>query len=253
VSDSTTVAGAIWITDVVTGLPMRFTFAPGDYSTPVWSRTGQQIFVSQRPAGAGFPDLLVYPASGVGSSQPLISGERIQKLVQDVSPNGNYLLYAEFPTQAVANLVLWSFADGKKAPYIAARGSLDNARISPDGHWVAYESTESGPARVYIQSFPVPGTKYEVSSSGGTRPIWNASGSELFFVSEGKLIAVATAESGRTLQIGAPRQLFTFAPDSTYDVDPKTGRFLVGVTANRPQPATVLLNWRAPAGPPQGR
>jgi hypothetical protein len=76
VSDSTPVVGAIWITDVATGRPMRFTFAPGNYSTPVWSRTGQQIFVSQWPAGAGFPDLLAYSASGAGSSQPLISGDR---------------------------------------------------------------------------------------------------------------------------------------------------------------------------------
>jgi serine/threonine protein kinase/Tol biopolymer transport system component len=248
VSDSTQ-GDAIWITDVATDRPMRFTFAPGEYSTPVWSRTGERILASHSPAGTGFLDLFAYPASGVGSSQPLIKGDRIQKRVQDVSPNGEYLLYAEFPTQAVGNLVLWSFADGKKAPYIATGRVLDNARISPDGHWVAYESTESGPARVYIQSFPVPGTKYEVSSSGGTRPIWNASGSELFFVSGGQLTAVAIAESGRTLQIGAPRALFPFSPDSTYDVDPKTGRFLVSVAANRPQPATVLLNWRAPAGP----
>jgi Tol biopolymer transport system component len=253
VSDSTQLGGDIWITDVATGRPMRFTFAPGDYSIPVWSRTSEQIFVSQQPAGTGFFDLFAYPASGAGGSQPLISGDRVQKLVQDVSPNGNYLLYAESPTQAVTNFVLWSFADGKKVPYIATGRVLRNARISPDGDWVAYESTESGPTRVYIQSFPVPGTKYELSSSGGTRPIWNASGSELFFVSEGKLTAVAITESGRTLQIGAQRELFAVSPDSTYDVDPKTGRFLVSVPANRPQPATVLLNWRAPAEPHQGR
>jgi hypothetical protein len=124
---------------------------------------------------------------------------------------------------------------------------LDNARISPDGQWVAYESTESGPVRVYIQSFPVPGVKYEVSAPGGSQPIWNASGSEVFVVSEGKLTAVAIIAAGKTLQIGATRQLFPFPPDSTYDVARKTGRFLLSIPANRPEPATVVLNWRAPS------
>jgi Tol biopolymer transport system component len=61
-----------------------------------------------------------------------------------VSPDGKYLLYAaEFPTQAISNLMLWPLDDGKKSPYIATGRLLDNARISPDGQWAAYESTES--------------------------------------------------------------------------------------------------------------
>jgi eukaryotic-like serine/threonine-protein kinase len=239
--------GAIWITDVATGRPTRSTFARGHYVVPIWSRTGQQIFVTFQPVGTGWNDLFAYPSSGTGGSQPLIAGDRIHKYAQDVSPDGKYLLYAEFPTQAVGNLMLWSLADGKKSAYIATGRLMNKARISPDGQWVAYESTESGPARVYIESFPVPGTKYEVSSPGGRQAIWSASGSELFLVSEGKLTAVAIARSGQTLQLGATRQMFPFPPDSTYDVAPKTGRFLLSVPANRPEPATVLLNWRAPA------
>ena len=240
-------AGAIWITDVATGRPTRFTFAAGDYKTPIWSSTGQQILVSYQPAGTGWFDLFAYPASGVVGSKPFIGGDRMQRSVQDVSPDGKYLLYADEPTQAVGNLMLWSLADGKKSAYIATGRLMDNARISPDGQWVAYESTESGPSRVYVESFPVPGTKYEVSAPGGRQPVWSTSGSELFLVSEDKLTAVAIARSGKTLQIGATRQMFPFPPNSTYDVAPKTGRFLLSVPANRPEPATVLLNWRAPA------
>jgi Tol biopolymer transport system component len=241
------IGGAIWISDVATGRARRFTFARGLYVTPIWSRTGQQILASFKPVGTGWNDLFAYPSSGAGGNQPLIAGDRIHKFPQDVSPDGKYLLYSEFPTQAVGNLMLWSLADGKKSTYIATGRLMNNARISPDGQWVAYESTESGQARVYIESFPVPGTKYEVSSSGGRQPIWNVSGSELFLVSEGKLTAVAIARSAKALQIGATRQLFPFPPDSSYDVAPKTGRFLLSVPANRPEPATVLLNWRAPA------
>jgi Tol biopolymer transport system component/predicted Ser/Thr protein kinase len=240
--------GAIWITDVATGRPTRFTFAAGDYGTAIWSSTGQQILVSHQPAGTGWLDLFAYPASGAVGSKPFLGGDRMQRSIQDVSRDGRYLLYAEHPSQTIANLMIWSLDDGKKSPYIATGRLMNNARISPDGQWVAYESTESGPARVYIQSFPLPGTKYEVSAPGGRQPIWSASGSELFLVSDGKLAAVAIARSGKTLQIGATRQMFPFPPDSTYDVAPKTGRFLLSVPANRPEPATVLLNWRAPAG-----
>jgi Tol biopolymer transport system component len=239
--------GAVWITDVATNLPTRFTFAPGSYQTPIWSRSGQQIFVSHEPEGTGWYDLFAHPASGANVNQPFLGGERMQKSVQDVSPDGKYLVYAELPSQGIGNLMLWSLDDGKKSTYIATGRFLNNARISPDGQWVAYESTESGPARVYIQSFPVPGTKYEVSGPGGRQPVWNASGSELYFVLEDKLTAVAIAGSGKTLQIGATRQMFPFPPDGAYDVAPKTGRFLLSVPANRPEPATVLLNWRAPA------
>jgi len=239
--------GAVWVTDVATGRPTRFTFAPGTYQTAIWSRTGQQIFFSHEPAGEGWFDLFVHPASGAGPQQPFLGGDRMQRFIQDVSPDGKYLLYAEFPTQAVGNFKLWSLADGTKAPYVATGRLLNHARISPDGQWVAYESNESGPSRVYIQSFPAPGTKYEVSDSGGSQPIWNGSGSELFLVLQGKLTAVAIGRSGKILQIGATRQLFPFPPDSTYDVAPKTGRFLLSVPANRPEPATMVLNWKPPA------
>ncbi len=239
--------GAIWITDVATGRPARFTFAPGRYATAIWSSTGQQIFVAHEPAGSGWFDLFVHPVSGAAAGQPFLGGDRMQRFIQDVSRDGKYLLYGELPTQAIGNLMLWSLTDGKKSPYIATGRLLDNARISPDGRWTAYESNESGPTRVYIQSFPVPGAKYEVSAPGGSQPIWNGSGSELFLVSEGKLTAVAIATSGTTLKIGPPRQMFPFPADSTYDVAPKTGRFLLSVPANRPEPATVVLNWRPPA------
>jgi hypothetical protein len=144
--------------------------------------------------------------------------------------------------------MLWSLADGKRAQYLSNGRLINNARISPDGQWVAYDSNENGPSRVYVQSFPVPGSKNEVSGpGGGAQPVWNAAGTELFMVSEGNLTAVALTASGKTLQVGDARQLFPFPADSAYDVAVKTGRFLLSVPASQPAPATVLLNWRPPA------
>ena len=238
--------GALWTTDVASGRPTRFTFVPAEYASPVWSRTGRQIFVSQTSTGTGFYDVFAHPATGVSGNQPLI-GERIHKFAQDVSPDNKYLLYSELRSQAVVNLMLWSLADGQRSTYLSNARLVNNARISPDGRWVAYESNESGSSRVYVQSFPVPGTKYEAPGSGGAQPVWNATGTELFVVSEGNLTGVAVTASSSTLQFGATRKIFSFPPDSTYDLAVKVGRFLLSVPASPPEPATILLNWRAPA------
>jgi Tol biopolymer transport system component len=239
--------GAVWITDVATGRPMRFTFEPGAYRWAIWSSSGQQIFVSHQPAGSPWIDVFAHPVTGATGDPPFLSGDRMHRAVQDVSPDGKYLLYAEFPSEASANLMLWSLTDQKKLRYSSGR-TMDHARISPDGKWVAYEGTTNGPSRVYIESFPVPGTKYEISAPGAGQPNWSASGSELFLVAEGKLTAAAIATTGQTLQIGDTRVLFSLPVDGIYDVARKTGRFLVTAPVKRPEPATIILNWRAPAG-----
>jgi Tol biopolymer transport system component len=64
-----------------------------------------------------------------------------------------------------------------ETPFIEA-----SAVFSPDGRWIAYTSNEGGQLDVYVQSFPGPGTKSQVSRNGGSHPVWRADGRELFYL-----------------------------------------------------------------------
>ena len=88
----------------------------------------------------------------------------------------------------------------------------NTGRFSPDGHWIAYESTESGQREIYVLPFPVPadgGGKSMVSQGGGAEPRWRRDGKELFYVSpEGQVMASQVSVNGATFQPGIPRALF---------------------------------------------
>ena len=79
--------------------------------------------------------------------------------------------------------------------------------ISPDGHWLAYTSDESGQPEVYVRSFPAGQGKWPISTEGGQEPLWARDGSELFYRNSGKLMAV-TIETESTFLAGRPKLLF---------------------------------------------
>jgi eukaryotic-like serine/threonine-protein kinase len=135
--------------------------------------------------------------------------------------------------------------------------------LSPigDGRWLAYTSNESGRDEVYVQSFPGPGGKWQISVSGGTEPVWSHAGSEIFYRVGDKMMVVRVAP-GRTFSAEAPRVLFEgrFVPtrrgEAAYDVSPDDRRFVM-VQRDAESVATHLnvvlgfseeLKRRAPAG-----
>jgi eukaryotic-like serine/threonine-protein kinase len=119
-------------------------------------------------------------------------------------------------------------------------------KLSPDGRWVAYHSAESGHNEVYVQSYPDPRTRLQVSSGGGQFPRWRADGRELYFAAPGgnRVLAAPVHPAGDSLQVGAARQLFEIEGAAAYDAAREGQRFLMIVQAERPrpQPITVLLN-----------
>jgi Tol biopolymer transport system component len=126
----------------------------------------------------------------------------------------------------------------------------NNPRVSPDGNWVAYDSDESGEtSEIYIQSFPNPGLKQQVSTAGGAMPRWSADGTELFYIAQDfSLMAVPVKRSGSSVEVGAPQSLFRTGASriNTYNVAPD-GRFLMADAnadplANR---ISVILHWNS--------
>jgi hypothetical protein len=137
-----------------------------------------------------------------------------------------------------------------------AAGAETDAQVSPDGRWIAYESTESGGIEVYVQPFPGPGPKTRISLDGGSTPRWSKDGRELFYwarVPIAKLIAVDVVTSPE-FRAGAPRELFQQPSTTTWDITPDRNRFLVELSARSGgSTLAIVTNWfeelrrRAPA------
>jgi hypothetical protein len=127
-------------------------------------------------------------------------------------------------------------------------------QLSPDGRWMAYASEESGRREIYVQAFPGPGGRWQVSSDGGNEPLWSASGRELFYRSGDRMMAVDISTNGEFLA-GKPRPLFEGSyvlagggyARAQYDVSPDGQRFLMlKVVEQKSNPLTqihVVLNW----------
>jgi Tol biopolymer transport system component len=84
-----------------------------------------------------------------------------------------------------------------------------NPNLAPSSDWLAYASDETRRFEVYVQSFPEPGRKYQVSLNGGSIPVWSRDGKELFFIApDRQMMAVSIKKTGGNLEIGAPKALF---------------------------------------------
>jgi hypothetical protein len=133
-------------------------------------------------------------------------------------------------------------------------------KFSPDGRWLAYCSNESGKPQVYVQAFPGPGAKIQISNDGGTDPIWKRSGGELFYRNGDSMMAVPVS-TAHTLSAGRPQELWkghyshgmssSCGPPGTtssnYDVTADGQRFLMvkdddqdSATSNQ---MVVVLGW----------
>ena len=132
----------------------------------------------------------------------------------------------------------------------------NNAQISPNGDWLAYESAETTPTQVYVRPYPeINGGRWQVSTSGGLRPMWGPGGKELFFVTGDALMALPVETEGR-FTIGTARRLFDvklpagLISGRSFDIDPDGKRFIVikdpppdPAKAATPQTIAVVINW----------
>jgi hypothetical protein len=143
-----------------------------------------------------------------------------------------------------------SSGDHKPFPYLQTAFNEGNGKLAPDGRWLAYRSDETKQNEIYVQTFPTPGGKWQISTNGGVYPVWSKDGKELFFLDRAaKVMVVEVRGAGAKFEAGVPKPLFdTRFPGNNpwFDVS-KDGRFLiptpVGESAN--QPMMVVVNWTA--------
>jgi Tol biopolymer transport system component len=253
----------IWLYDLVRGTNPRFTFSPGNNVAPVWSPDGSRLaFTSQRDSP---PHVYQKAISGTATEEVLgLAVGDPPGRATGWSRDGRYLIEQVAPVGGKTGIAIWVLPLGgnrKPFPFLEAPFNQGDAKLSPNGQWLAYASDETKRPEVYVQTFPTPGGKWQVSTSGGRLPVWSRDGKELFYMSaDFKLMAVEVRSDRKTASSnGAPRfevgglpiPLFStrarVSPSNvSYDVSPD-GRFLVRVLLEQATstPLTVVVNWPA--------
>jgi Tol biopolymer transport system component len=241
----------VWTYESSGGIATRLTTYSGIDGAPIWSPDGSRIaFTSFR---GGHADLYQMKSNGEGSEEPLLQSERTS-YATDWSPDGKVILYRAFDAQS--NLEFWQVpvgGDRKPTPFMKTSFGVSDGRFSPDGHFVAYASNESGRWEIFVAPFPGRGGNWKVSTGGGTEPTWRRDGKELFYLApDGHLMAVAVRLSP-TFDAGEPKPLFPIRrrePVATidlfsYDVSADGQRFLVNTDAGEvtSPPLTAVFNW----------
>jgi len=221
----------IWLVDLGRSVATRFSTNPGEDETPVWSPDGSRLFwksnqqPTQRASDSSRPEEPL-------DAPPIDSGAHLARNAHfgSVSPDGKLLAVSVLGADYDIELV--SLEHEKVIKFTASAAVELSPAFSPDGRWIAYQSDESGTAEIYLQAFPGPGAKWQVSKAGGTEPVWARSGTELFYRNGPDMMAVPVRTSPGFLP-GAPERLFTgdfevgHRDHPNYDVSPDGQRFLM--------------------------
>jgi Tol biopolymer transport system component len=246
----------LWMFDTRRGVVSRLTEDADENIFPLWSRDGDRIIYTAVHNGQ---NSLYQIHIGTGRNELLIQSQVEETFASDTSPDGRYIVYQRMNSKTGWDI--WALPhESNAAPIPVVQTDADEraARLSPDGRWVAFVSNKSGVFEIYLQPFPGPGRRWQVSTKGGDQPHWRPDGAELFYIApDGRLMAasIKTSADLQSVDIGSPVPLFAaqiggaarpvLGADCISSVDGK--RFLVNrlVHDAGDTPLRVVLNWAA--------
>jgi Tol biopolymer transport system component len=198
----------VWLLDVARGAASRFTFGPKTNDYPVWSPDGSHIAFRSTRDGS---DQVYQKATGGAAQDEDLAKDKSAgvKWPLDWSRDGRYII--ESVADSKTGLDIWVlplFGDRKPFPYLQTEFNEGSAKLSPNGQWLAYSSNATTRYEIYVQTFPTHGGQWQVSTNGGSRPVWSRDGKELFFIgADQKLMAVEVKNSVK-FEASAPKPLF---------------------------------------------
>jgi serine/threonine-protein kinase len=231
----------IWVYDLARETLTRLTF-DGNNLSPIWTPDGQRItYVRFEKPGTG--DIYWTRADGGGSPLRLteLRGRPFPSswhpdgkvlLIDQVAAGTNQNLYNTFAITVEGNDEQ-GWKPGQIKPFLTGSSMQWESSFSPDGHWLAYDSNESGDYEVYVRPFPGPGGKWQVSSSGGRYPKWSRTSKELFYRTADSKIMVASYSVSREsfspgkAQLWSPGQFTERLGNVNFDLHPDGKRFVV--------------------------
>jgi serine/threonine-protein kinase len=216
---------------------------------PIWTVDGRKLIFSWWKSG--LENLYWQPADGSSPMERLAPSECYQA-AGSLTPDGGTLAFVEGSSSIGADILLLDLRSRRVRPFLNSGSYEAYPAISPDGHWLAYSSDESGRREVYVRSFPNPDGKWKLSLEGGIEPLWARSGKQLFYRWQNQVWEV-DVRTDQEFTPGKPRLLFEQARYSTgdpircWDISLDGQRFLmVKEEERKPQPITELIlvqNW----------
>ncbi|HVX41959.1 MAG TPA: protein kinase [Gemmatimonadaceae bacterium] len=258
---STSAGDAIWVKHLPNGALQRITYDTVPAYRPRWSRDGQFITFNTASITRGFA---MHHADGTGSDSTIVTGA-FDEGIASVDGTSYLLRHGAFGAQAGGRDIL-SFRPGiDRVPQPLIATSFDEEAVmpSPDGHWVAYQSDETGQTQVFVRPFPnVNDAKQQVSRDGGRAPLWSRDGTKLYDLRGDNTMMMVRVTPGATLGLSEPQALFHVPASMTgvgledftayytpWDIT-RDGRFIMARSltgASVAQPATIIVveNWLA--------
>jgi serine/threonine-protein kinase len=230
----------ITLIDLVRGTPTRLTFE-WDNENPIWTPNGSRVTFKSNRAGGPF-NLYWLSADGGGEPERLTTSDH-EQVPFSWSPDGRTLAFVDTDTATGADIWVLSTDDKKARSFLKTPANESAPAFSPDGKWIAYQSNQSGKAEIYVQSFAPGGRRWQISSGGGTGPLWQRSGRELIYRKGPSVMAVPVVTSPG-FSPGEPVKLFDTL-GALIDLMPDGQRFLMLPAASRPAVGelNVIVNW----------
>jgi eukaryotic-like serine/threonine-protein kinase len=252
---------SLWLYDFARQSLTPFATSGGSSQSPVWTPDGKRVIY--RGTRGGFRNLYSKAADGSGEEERLTTKADVVQAPTSVSPDGRWLVFDE-TGRPPAGVEIWrmplddartSAGSGQAEPADARVPSIvvagGDGRVSPDGKWMAYQSLASGRYEIYVQPFGGSGPLQAISTGGGFSPLWSHDGSELYYTTLDKLMAVDVTTTP-TFSVGTPHVVYegryrgSVNGNTPYDVSADGRRFL-RVQQVQPDRAVshidVVLNW----------
>ena len=244
-----TVEGNIWVHSLsgASRPPVKLTYENHNLF-PVWSPDGKRVLFITRGRTTS---LNVVDADGSSPEPETLATNGEPQVPLAWVPGTDLVLVAQVRAETRQDLELFQMTGRSWRRWLQTRFDEVEARVSPNGKWVAYTSDQTGQPEVWLRSFQDAGGPLRISPDGGRDAVWSPDGRELFYRNGSRMMAVklapvAPAES--TIRLESPEQLFEggFEQGSqrAFDVAPD-GRFLMIATGTRELSASIVLvrNW----------
>ena len=245
----------VWTYDLAGNAPPRRLTFGGQNRNPLWTPDGQRIvFSSARDDDTG---IFWQPADGSGSAERLVNTEPKSRFQPESwSPDAKTLIYILNPGGVAGSIEMISVGVNQSAKRLADFAGGPN--LSRDGKWLAYQARESGRIEVYVQPFPLSGAKYQITTNGGSNPLWSHDGKQLFYLRDrpgrGRQIVVVDVQTQPRFTFGkeTPLPIEGLPPSGarSYDISPDDKYFIVALpkaaadpAKNPPEQINITLNW----------
>ncbi len=245
----------VWTVDVDRGDVAKLTLSGGNFY-PSWSPDGRYLLYTRRDVAGTH----VYRkrADGAGGEEAVFASER-QQWETSLAPDARHVVVRENDPDTGRDLWLWTVDGGEPTgePLVQTPANERSPAVSPDGRYVAYVSDETGQSEIFVQPFPRGESRWQVSTEGGTEPVWSPDGRELFFRAGDTIFALPIrTDPVFSTGFAEPAIQGPYAPNSThtnYDVHPDGNRFVMVKVGDEESRLMVVVNWfealRGLAGP----